>query len=234
MDPRARDEPVGFVEPPRYPTIPHLRSHVSVGKDDVVLDDREASDWLHADVLVEEKLDGANICLWHDDGKIKVSGRSRDGARDRGNQLGRLRAWAAERSGQLIVALGPGQALYGEWLWRQHSVHYDALPDYLVGIDVWDRDEGFASVEDRDALLARAGIVRPPVLFEGRMERSAVLDHLLRSRSRFSGQPLEGLVIRRQDARHELVKVVSPHFRRLDDSDWAGGRPLNNLDGQRT
>jgi len=224
---------VGVIEPPRYPTIPHLRSHVSMGKDDVLLDDQQVSDWLHAEVLVEEKLDGANICLWNDDGKIRISGRGRDGARDRGNQLGRLRAWAAQRSGHLLAEIVPGQALYGEWLWRQHSVYYDALPDYLIGIDLWDRDDGFASVQERDAMLARAGIVLPPVLLEGRLESTAALDRLLRSKSRYSSQRLEGLVLRRRDVRHELVKVVSPDFRRLDDSEWAGGRPLNLLEGQR-
>ena len=225
---------MGVVEPPRYPTIPHLLSHASVGKDDFVLNDKEVANWLHAEVLVEEKLDGANVCLWRDEGKLNVSGRSRDGARDRGDQLGRLRAWAAERSGQLLDALRSGQAVYGEWLWRQHSVRYDALPDYLVGIDLWHPDDGFASVAERDELLARAAIIRPPVLLEGRIGSATVLDRLLHGPSRFSRQPREGLIIRRLDGHHDLVKVVSPDFRRLDDSAWAGGRPLNRLEGHRT
>ena len=49
-------------------------------------------------VLVEEKLDGANVVVWLEDERIECALRSGVGAQDRGKQLGPLRAWLAERT----------------------------------------------------------------------------------------------------------------------------------------
>jgi len=220
---------VGVLEPPRYPKIAHLRPHASVDVDDVVLDQTLLRRWLTVDVRIEEKLDGANVCLWRSPNGIRVLGRSRDRGRDRGNQLGPLRAWVAERSGRLLDALAVGQAVYGEWLWREHSVRYDSLPDYLIGIDVWTPEHKILDILDRDVALERAGVVAPPVLHEGCVKDVATFDRLLNTRSRFSHSLVEGLIIRRLDGHRAVVKLVRPNFRRLHDTDWAAGRPLNRL-----
>jgi hypothetical protein len=67
-------------------------------------------------VPVEEKLDGANVSLWFDEGRLRVATRGGADAMDRAGQLGRLRAWGAERHGSLVELLEGDVAAYGEWL----------------------------------------------------------------------------------------------------------------------
>lgn len=181
--------------------------------------DRDA--WFHVPVVVEEKLDGANVCLWLDGGTVRVASRGGSDAMDRAGQLGRLRAWVGERHDRLAELLGEGLVAYGEWLWLEHSVHYDRLPDWLVLLDVWSEATGMRSVHTRNHLAARHGLVVPPALFEGVLGgRKALLG--LMGTSRFGSKPMEGVVLRREDGTR--CKVIRPGFSRRTDDSWGAGR----------
>lgn len=152
--------------PPPYPRIPYLWPSGN-DRDDLVLDAASRSRWLTDPVVVEEKLDGANVSLWLESGSVHVSSRGGAGAMDRAGQLGRLRAWAAEHDGALRPLLDTGLVVYGEWLWLTHGVRYDALPELLVVLDMWDPRAGFASTPERDTHAREAGLLVPPLLFGG-------------------------------------------------------------------
>lgn len=50
-----------------------------------------------------------------------------------------FREWVYERMDELYALLGKRQyVLFGEWLWCQHAVHYDRLPSYFLGFDLFD------------------------------------------------------------------------------------------------
>ncbi len=211
--------------PPPYPRTPYLWP-VAEHPARLVLSAAAAELWLHEPVVVEEKLDGANVSLWWDDG-VHVASRGGVGSTDRAGQLGRLRAWTAERVEPLRGLLADGWVLYGEWLWLRHTVAYDRLPDWLVALDLWHPQHEVANWSTRDARCAAAGVLLPPRLFEGVLkERQAVL--LLLTASRFSStDPAEGLVLRSRDGRR--CKLVAAGFNRHDDSAWARGRIHNAL-----
>ena len=220
---------MGVIGPTPYPRIPYLTVHASLSGDDLVLDAAARQQWLGERVLVEEKLDGANVCLWLGaDGSVQSAGRSGAGGRDRAQQFGRLRAWVAERSELLRPLLRQGRIVYGEWLYLRHTIAYNRLPDYFVGLDVRQSNGDFLSSRERDAELGSAGLVAPPPLFAGRLE---TLDRLLNllSGSAFGADPPEGAVLRSLEGRRSLVKFVHPDFRRLSDDDWRRGRPENGL-----
>src|SRR5690606_2949046 len=121
-------------------------------------------------VVVEEKLDGMNVCVWLGEaGWPVVAGRSGKTERDRGGQHGRVRAWLGERVEAIQRVLESGGALYGEWLGRVHSVMYNALPDWLVVLDLWSPERGFEVVAERDRRCREAVLATPPVLFMGRL-----------------------------------------------------------------
>ena len=212
-------------EPPPYPRIPHLFASARAGRDDLVLDVESAQRFLDDEVLVEEKLDGANVALWlNDDAVVQVATRGGQNAQDRGRQRGRLQGWAAEHSDALRELLPGGWALYGEWLWRRHGVHYDRLPDWLVGLDLRHREAGWALLGERDRRLAAAGIVPPPRVadwthFGDVNEVRSLLRH-----SALAEAPAEGLVLRRRHpGEHRLMKVVADGYVRLPDSEWHRG-----------
>lgn len=211
--------------PPPYPRIPYLWPPHDRSAGDRTLTTEEARAWLRQPVVVEEKLDGANVTVWADDGRIHVAPRGGPGAMDRSRQLGRLRAWCAERDEILRPLLTPGLVVYGEWLWLRHSVHYTRLPDWLVVLDVWDPHAGFLLPHERDDCVRPLGLCVPPILFRGVLRDEATLAGLLGPSAFADEAPAEGVVCRTGQDR---CKVVADSFVRRPDEQW-GDREHNAL-----
>jgi hypothetical protein len=212
--------------PPPYPRIPYLWPSDVATAGDRVVPDVERELWFHRHVVVEEKIDGANVTIWWEDGRPRVASRGGPDAMDRGGQLGPLRAWADRRYEVLRPMLEGGAVLYAEWLWLSHTVVYEALPDYLVALDVLRPDSGLLALPERDELCRRARLAVPPRLFSGVLRSVAALLDLI-GPSGLGSQPMEGVVIRRDDG--QLCKVVRPGFVRAGDDRI--GRRRNTLAG---
>jgi hypothetical protein len=120
-------------------------------------------------------------------------------------------------------------ALYGEWLLTAHGVRYDALPAYLVGLDLWAPDVGFVGPDARYELLTRAGLTAPPSLYRGTLERVDQVEALLGC-SRVGSEPMEGVVVRTLDAGEpRIAKLLRPDFSPASNAEWRRGRPRNVL-----
>lgn len=209
--------------PPAYPRVPHLFPNPGGTRDDAVLSAEQSTLFLLEPVVVEEKLDGANVALWSDHhGNPTVALRSGSGSMDRGGQLGRLRAWTSERRASLVSLLNDDWVLYGEWLWRQHSVPYDRLPDLLIGLDLWHSELGFVRVAERNDRLRCVDLAPPPLVFEGVVGRRGKLEDLVNEPSSFWSGAAEGLILRREDGSSgpRIAKLVAPSFKRVDDEAW--------------
>ncbi len=212
--------------PPRYPRLAYLWSPDAGAADDRVVAPAARSVWLQRRVVVEEKLDGANVVIWWEDARLQVASRGGPGAMDRAGQLGPLRARVNEQYVELRTLLDGGWALYAEWLWLTHTVHYDRLPDHLVALDLWHPDLGFADLSNRDERVQKSGLVGPPRLFAGILGTASALVALM-GRSRFGSAPMEGVVLRRDDG--EICKVLRPGFMHAKDD--LIGRARNSLVG---
>jgi hypothetical protein len=153
----------------KYPRTPHLEgSRPQPGDED--LDVVPAGTLAGKHVVVEEKLDGANVGISvAGDGRLRLQSRGHyltGGPRER--QFDLLKTWAACHQDALASVLGTRYTLYGEWLYARHTVFYDALPHYFHEFDVLDLvNDAFLSTERRRQLLAGLPIVGVPVLFEG-------------------------------------------------------------------
>jgi len=213
--------------PPPYPRIPHLVGGRGTD-DDLVLGAPAVATLLGSLALVEEKVDGANVVLWMDDGRVEVALRSGPGAMDRAGQLGPLRAWAAAHDGALRAVLGEDRALYGEWLLLTHSSAYDRLPAYLVALDLWRPSTGFLTADERDEACADAGLTTPPHVWTGVAVTVDGVERLL-GPSAWGAGPAEGLVVRSLSDPALRAKLVPAGFRRLGDDEWSSGRPRNRL-----
>ncbi len=211
----------------RFPHTPHL-AWLGPGRprDDKVLSDIEARDLLSDQVVVEEKIDGANI-------GFSISPRDTLLVQNRGSYLEpgsshhqflSLWVWLQSREAALTEALRPGLILFGEWCQTTHSVVYDRLPDWFLGFDVYERATGsFWDTTRRNALLARLQLHNVPLIEKGRtsMER---LGQLLEHRSRVADGELEGLIIRQERdgytsgraklVRAEFVQAIGQHWSR--------------------
>jgi len=192
---------------PVYPRTPHLAPGPGITRDDLVLSKEARERLLGGRVHIEEKLDGANLSFALCDGRVEVATRGGLGAIDRGDHLGRARAWAAEHADDLRSLLADGRVLYGEWLLTRHGVGYDSLPDLLVGLDLFDPKSGWVEVHDRDEHLHQAGVAVPPARgeFDG-VDLDAVDD--LMGPSAFGAPRVEGLIVRALDARTDVPRLA--------------------------
>jgi ATP-dependent RNA circularization protein (DNA/RNA ligase family) len=208
----------------RFPHTPHLL-WLGAGQPraDKVLTLPEARAFLDHEVVVEEKIDGANVGF-----SLDAAGELR--AQNRGAFLDReathpqfkpLFRWLDVRQDALAEALFPDLMLFGEWCYAVHSIRYTHLPDWFVVFDVFDRaTETFWSTRRRDDLAARLGLAVVPHLGKGRFtveELPGVLAH-----SRFTDGRAEGIYIRQETAEHlsSRAKVVSPEFVQAIEEHW--------------
>lgn len=212
-------------EPFRFPHTPHLAwLGDDKPRDDKVLSPGEARELLALDVVVEEKLDGANLGFSVSaDGKLQVQNRSHYLAAPYAGQFSRLRSWLPAHEEELIEALGSDLIAFGEWCAARHSLTYEHLPDWWLLFDVCDRSEQrFWSTARRDQWAASLDISTVPTLNRGKLSLSS-LEQMLRAASAFSTGPLEGVVVRSEDdawlkARAKLVRAgfaqgIESHWR---------------------
>lgn len=190
-----------------------------------MLDSAEVAELLAGEVVVEEKLDGANVGISvTSDGTIRAQSRGRWLEPGDHPQFGPLRPWLHARADQLRSHLSDALIVFGEWCFAVHSVQYDHLPDWFLGFDVLDRDDGgFWSSTRRNALLERLDIVPVPELLRGRTSLAELQRRLTHTNSSFAAGPLEGLYVRREseDRLIARAKLVRPDFLQQIDEHWS-------------
>jgi len=211
----------------RFPHTPHL---VWLGqntpRNDKVLSPIEVQALLSDDVVVEEKLDGANLGFsLASDSSLRIQNRGQYLVEPHTGQFARLPAWLAQHGDALSSILAPDLIVFGEWCAARHSLDYAELPDWFLLFDVYDRSVGrFWSSSRRNALAKAAGLTSVPLVTHGR-HSVASLKRLVATRSsRYRQGPLEGFVIRRESAlwcelraklvRAEFTQAIETHWRK--------------------
>lgn len=216
----------------RFPHTPHI-AWLGKGqpRDDKVLLPAEAHALLSCELLVEEKVDGANLGLsTTPEGELLAQNRGSYLDPERSHpQFKPLWPWLKPRREALAVALWPNLILFGEWCLAVHSVHYTRLPDWFLGFDVYDREaKAFLDSTARNALLKGVGLQPVPQLDRGHM----TLDRLrsLLGSSRLGVGPMEGLVVRRESSGRNLdrAKLVRTEFTQAIEEHWSKGPLVRN------
>jgi ATP-dependent RNA circularization protein (DNA/RNA ligase family) len=209
----------------RFPHTPHI-AWLGDGqpRGDKVLAPEEVRELLSHEVLVEEKVDGANLGFSVDEhGTLRAQNRGTYLSLQSGHgQWKPLRRWLAPRADALAEALFPDLMLFGEWCYAVHHVRYTRLPDWFLAFDVYDRARGeFWSADRRNELVSTLRLTAVPELASSRFD-VAELRALLGS-SRLTDGPAEGLYVRR-DAKGQLVsraKLVRREFVQAIDEHWS-------------
>jgi hypothetical protein len=213
----------------RFPHTPHL-AWLGEGqpRSDKVLDPDESADILSTPVVVEEKVDGANLGLSVIDGSVRVQNRGSILENRAHPQFQPLWAWLAAREATIRARLGTSLILFGEWCFARHTVAYSALPDWFLGFDVFDRtSERFWSTGRRDNLLASIDVCSVPELCRGRFTLDQLTRLVSASPSRLGSPTLEGIYIRQDegDWLRRRAKLVRAEFVQGIDEHWMS-RPL--------
>lgn len=217
----------------RFPATPYLVQPDGFDvRGDKVLTDRERAAFLEHDLHVEEKIDGQNLGISCDGERLLFQARGSyvdvGGRHFRG-----LASWVAPRTARLVAALRTDLVLFGEWCTDTHSVYYDALPDWFLVFDVYDRaTERFVEPALRDALVDDLGLHTVPFVAAGRFDLTGLLD--LIGPSRVGATRMEGVVARWADAPDSVsaprAKLVRPDFVQQIDQHWmTAHRSTNRL-----
>lgn len=214
----------------RFPHTAHL-AWLGEGepRDDKVLPSSEATALLDADVVIEEKVDGANLGFSLSPvGDLRAQNRGQYLQTPFGGQFVRLPAWLTIHEeiirSELLSYSNSNLLLFGEWCAARHSLKYEHLPDWFLLFDVYERASNvFWSSARRDALALRLGLATVPRLGYGRFTLKQLKSVLSDSPSRFRDGALEGIVIRRESLtecvqRAKLVRAgftqgVADHWR---------------------
>ncbi|WP_029043429.1 RNA ligase family protein [Cupriavidus sp. WS] len=209
----------------RFPHTPHL-AWLGRGepRDDKVLSLTEARDLLDGDVVVEEKLDGANLGFsLSPEGRLLAQNRGQYLIEPHAGQFARLPAWLSVHADALLGGLEPELMLFGEWCAARHSLDYSALPDWFLLFDVYDRAANrFWSTARRNALAQSVGLSTVPLIRQGRTSLSELKQVVGNTPSHYRAGPLEGVVVRRESADwcEARAKLVRPDFTQTIDTHW--------------
>ena len=222
----------------KFPRTPHLWWPLDrAPKDDRVLDSASVREFLSGEIIVEEKIDGANLGLSLDEhGEIRVQNRGSWVDRRAHSQFHPMWAWISQRRAVLTDALQSNRILFGEWCFAVHSVQYNRLPDWFLGFDIYDPGCGkFWSTQRRDELLKLTGVCEVPRILAGRTTLADLQDLLQSEQSRVGKGPVEGLYVRREGPEwlEARAKLVRPEFLLAIEEHWSS-RPLerNKLIGR--
>lgn len=209
----------------RFPHTPHL-AWLGEGqpRDDKVLAPHEVRELLAHELVVEEKVDGANLGFSVDEqGTLRVQNRGSYLTLEHCHaQFKPLRRWLQPRADALAEALFPDLMLFGEWCYAVHSVRYTRLSDWWLAFDVYDRACGeFWSVARRDALVTQLGLALVPRLGVGRFDLAGL--QALLGDSQLTPGPAEGLYARCDEGDRLVArgKLVRREFIQAIDAHWS-------------
>ena len=214
----------------RFPHTPHL-AWIGPGspRGDKILTQSEANEFLTHFVIVEEKVDGANLGIsYNEHREIILQNRGSYLSAPYRGQFSRLTSWIDHRAEDLSKILPPDKILFGEWCAAKHSLLYDRLPDWFLLFDVYCSSKKiFLGAAHRDAIARTARLSRVPEIARGRFTLGQLTDILLNGRSKFRDGTIEGLVIRREVGGLTVGrgKFVRPDFSQAILEHWSS-RPL--------
>ena len=209
----------------RFPHTPHIAwLGAGVPRDDKLLTPQEVDALLADEVVIEEKIDGANLGLSRAaDGTLRAQNRGHYLSEPFTGQFSRLSSWLALHRHSLTDKLANTLILFGEWCAARHSLNYESLPDLFLLFDVYDRTTGrFWSTARRNAFAATLGLKTVPEIMRGTTSLAELKTLPIASTSQYRPGPPEGIVIRRDSKNwgEARAKLVRPEFTQSIDEHW--------------
>lgn len=208
---------------PPFPRTPHLPHKPNLEQNDLVASE------IHLDGLlsIEEKVDGASVGITIDDEGNPVI-RNREHILKKGYTKKETTAklqfrplwnyFYANKKAFLKILEEAPLAIYGEWMWAQHGIHYTRLPDWFIPYDIYNYELGvFLSPVIARAILRDAGFHCPTLIFEGEQELSYDdLEIWANSPASWADGKVEGIYLKVHDGETVIhrYKMVREDYRR--------------------
>ncbi|MBK6604939.1 MAG: RNA ligase family protein [Leptospiraceae bacterium] len=201
----------------KFPSTPHLLwLSESPSREDKVFDLNQRNLFLKKELIVEEKIDGANIGISFDkNANILIQNRGDYITRENCHiQFRTFWNWIDTVYDNIFNILTDKYILFGEWCYARHSIYYDRLPDYFLSFDIFEKDtEKFLSFERRNVFVNKMKLQSVPFIQKGLFDMDRILN-MLNLKSHFSQEQLEGLYFRQEDNEYliQRAKLVAKEF----------------------
>jgi protein-tyrosine phosphatase/predicted kinase len=182
----------------KFPRTPHFIDLGGTTRDDLVISEKNVNEFYKSpEVLIEEKIDGANLGISLIDNEIKIQNRSHYINNKSHSQFQLINNWISKKYDSLMKILNENRIIYGEWVFAKHSIYYDKLPDLFIVFDIYDRlEERFFSRNRLEKTLADTDLFWVPLIFKGRL-KNVNLYNLIEEYSEFSSNyRREGIYLR--------------------------------------
>ncbi|WP_296187997.1 RNA ligase family protein [Pseudomonas sp. UBA1879] len=220
----------------RFPHTPHL-TWLANGRprDDKVLSPAEVEEILSAPIVIEEKLDGANLGLSiGPDGAIRVQNRGNYLSPPFTGQFEKLKPWLKLHEDSIFDSLDESVIVFGEWCAARHSLDYVDLPDFFLGFDVYDRNNNsFWSTDRRNTLLSESGLASVSLIARGLYKIDELKKIASGKSSVYRNGNMEGIVVRKENSDFliQRAKIVRSEFTQAIQEHWSKrGIEWNKLD----
>lgn len=217
----------------KFPRTPHLFIDPELDiRDDKVLSDQECESFLNNTILIEEKVDGANIGIsLSESGDLLIQNRGNYILPGSHPQFNRIWDWAYSRISLFNQHISNNFLIFGEWCYAKHSIQYTSLPDWFLGFDVYDlKKQGFLNTKLRNQILQKINIEIIPTIEIGNYSKMDLEKLLASSKSKFYSGPVEGIYLRCEDSVQLLkrAKLVKKDFIQEIDVHWSKKEIISN------
>lgn len=198
-------------------------------RDDLFATVDEINGLLKQNIIIDEKIDGANLGIYILNGSITFQNRGKIMLTD--PQFDYLPKWYNQHKFEIADILSKGNyIIYGEWMYAKHSIHYDNLPDYYIIFDIYDRDvEKFLSRDRVKNLIKDTTLKLINQISEGFFTINNLLSLVNQKSSYYDGY-IEGIYIRHESNGFLISrsKIVRSEFSQSIDVHWTAGQIVKN------
>lgn len=208
--------------PPKYPSTPHWPWSQTVHRDDSYHQTPER--FVGVDVVITEKLDGGNTCLWN--GEVYARSTTQPAAHAWMGMVRKYHAWKT-------IGLREDLVFYGEDLFGVHSIEYEPIREEETFrlfstryVSTNGQGSWFSDWELVESHAQEIGVKTVPLLFQGRFRSTSDItdwfETHIQQPSQLGGE-CEGFVMRveksfdQEEFAHNVCKYVRADHIQTDE-----------------
>lgn len=215
----------------KYPSTPHFSiSNVNDIRSDKILESRVQNEIFNHEIIIEEKIDGANLGISFDhEANIILQNRGTLLTPPFWGQWQYLEKWLSLKKDLIFDVLSDRYILFGEWCYAKHSILYTHLPDYFLAFDIYDKKYNtFIDFDRRNNLLGLMNITAVPLIAKGVYSLDVLPEFI--TKSIYSNEISEGIYVRvsNNDETYFRAKIVRESFTQNIKEHWSSNKITKN------
>lgn len=216
----------------KFPNTPYLwQSDDMISRKDKVMSLQDSIELLKNEIIIEEKIDGANLGFHlNDQRQLVFQNRGDTINQPYIGQWEQLLDWAKKQN-LTSGKLSQKYIYFGEWCYYKHTNYYNKLPDWFIGFDIYDLEKGvFLNVSNRNTLYRNLGISTIREISRGIFTYNE-LNEFLMEKSIYGDDRIEGLYLRceKDGILVQRAKIVNEAFQTSMDVHWSRKKKVRNL-----